>query len=154
MVDLQKKVAYLQGLMEGLDLEDSKEKRILKQVLDILEDVTDALQELKQGQTDLEDYIESVDEDLFDLEDEIYDDDDDDDDDDYRCDCDEDGEYVEVECPKCHDLVVFDASIMEDDDLIEVTCPNCDEVVFVNDAYSDQEGEESQEEEDKNTEDI
>ncbi|MFZ5650999.1 MAG: AraC family transcriptional regulator, partial [Bacillota bacterium] len=42
-------------------------------------------------------------------------------------------EYLEVDCPRCGEVVCFDSDILEDNDTIEVTCPNCDEVVFIND---------------------
>lgn len=119
--DLRKRVAYLQGLMEGMELGDTKEGRVLTEVVGVLNDVADTLVELGDNQADLESYVESIDEDLNDLEDEILEG------------TDETEEYLEVECPECHDTVCFDADILEDDDVIEVTCPNCDTVVFVND---------------------
>ena len=42
-------------------------------------------------------------------------------------------DYVEVECPQCHDIICFESDIVDDEDIIEVTCPNCSKVVFVND---------------------
>lgn len=133
-MELKEKIAYLQGLAEGLSLDDTtKEGKMLIAMLDVLEEMAQAIEDLASDQDDLEQYIEAVDEDLGDLEDDFYGDDDDccddeEDDEDF-----EEGSFVEVECPKCHDIVRFEASILEDDDVIEVTCPNCDEVVYVND---------------------
>ena len=140
-MELKEKIAYLQGLAAGLNLDDTtKEGKMFIAIMDILDDMAQAIEDLASDQDDLEEYIEAVDEDLGELEDDVYGDDDDDDDDDYFCDCcsddDEDfeeGTFVEVECPKCHDIVRFEASILEDEDVIEVTCPNCDEIVYVND---------------------
>jgi len=133
-MELKEKIAYLQGLAEGLSLDDTtKEGKMLIAMLDVLEEMAQAIEDLASDQDDLEQYIEAVDEDLGDLEDDFYGEDDcccddEEDDDDF-----EEGSFVEVECPKCHDIVRFEASILEDDDVIEVTCPNCDEVVYVND---------------------
>ncbi len=107
MKDLQQKVAYLQGLTDGMELSDSKEGKVISEILGVLKDVTEYLEFLKGEQDDLEDYIESIDSDLADLEEEIYDDEcccGDDDEDDY--------DYVEMECPNCHDQVCFDYYIL------------------------------------------
>jgi len=123
MGELKSKVAYLQGLSAGLELnQDSKEGKLLKGIIEVLDQFADTVGELEQGQEQLEDYIESIDEDLYQLEDEYYQDN--------TC-CDD--EFLEVDCPKCGETVCFDADILEDDDVVEVTCPNCDEVVFIND---------------------
>ena len=145
MSDLKAKIAYLQGLAEGLDLDKgTKEGKIISAIIDVLAEMSIAVDEMAQYQEELEKYIEAVDEDLGDLEDEVYgyeegccchDHDEDNEDDE------EEGSFVEIECPKCHDIVRFEASILADDDVIEVTCPNCDEVVYVND------GEEQEDEE-------
>lgn len=127
MTDLKARVAYLQGLSAGLDLKaDTREGKLLSGIIEVLDEFADSVSELEEAQNQLEDYIESIDEDLFHLEDEIYDD----------ADAEEDnfaGEYLEADCPRCGETVCFDSDILEDDDIVEVTCPNCDEVVFVND---------------------
>ncbi|MCL6639315.1 MAG: AraC family transcriptional regulator [Firmicutes bacterium] len=126
MKDLKSRVAYLQGLSAGLDLNDgSREGKLLHGIIEVLDEFAETVQGLEEAQDQLEDYIETIDEDLYRLEDEFFDDDD-------EGDCLE-GEYLEAECPRCGETVCFDSGILEDDDLIEVTCPNCDEVVFVND---------------------
>ncbi len=70
-------------------------------------------------QQDLETYVETLDEDLNDLEDEIYD---------TNCCCEED--FVEMNCPVCHEDVSFEADILDAKEDIEVTCPHCGSVVY------------------------
>jgi len=130
MKGLQQKVAYLQGLADGMGLDDSKEGKIISGILDLLEDVTEHMAYLREAQEDLEEYVESIDGDLSDLEDDFYEEDEDDD-------LDEEEDYVEIECPNCHEHVCFDSSILYEDDLIEVTCPICDAVVFINNDEDD-----------------
>ena len=137
MKELLQKVAYLQGLADGLELEDSKEGRLIKEMLTVLDAMTDYIGALDEQMEDMEDYLESLDSDLADVEEEVFEFDDEDDD------------MVDVECPNCHEQVCFDSSILYDDDLIEVTCPNCGAVVFVNDEedeieLNDEEGEENE----------
>lgn len=122
MKNLKEKISYLQGLAEGLRIEEgTKEGRVLSGIIDVLEDMADQIEDIEEAHIDLEEYVESIDEDLYELEGDVFGDDLDDE------------EYAEVECPNCHEVVCFDAGIMDDEDLIEVTCPNCDEVVYVND---------------------
>ncbi|MDS1030076.1 AraC family transcriptional regulator [Bacillota bacterium LX-D] len=127
MQDISKKVAYLQGLMDGLEIDaSSKEGRIIVEIIKVLEEMADELKSIKAGHEELENYVETIDDGLYDLEEEIYENNDSYDDEDKN-------DYIEVECPECHDTVYFDADILDDEDLIEVTCPNCETVVFVND---------------------
>ncbi len=125
MKELNQKIAYLQGLAAGMELADSKEGKLISEILLVMEDMVDHIEVLSEAQSDLEDYVESIDSDLSDLEDDVYEEDDDDDDFD-------DEDTVEVTCPNCGEEVCFDADILYSDDLIEVTCPECGEVVFIN----------------------
>ena len=125
MQHMRKKIAYIRGLAEGMDLRHSKEGRILTNIIQVLEDMAESMEVLEERQDELETYMETIDEDLHDLEEDVYEDiefaDEDNDD------------YIEATCPDCGDVVFFESDIVDDEDLIEVTCPNCDEVVFMND---------------------
>lgn len=128
MKDLKQQVSYLQGLTEGLGISnETKEGKVIKQIIDVLEAMAMSIDDLKLQQCDMETYLESIDDDLNDLEEDYYDDAEDD-----------DTDYVEVKCPSCNDIVCFDSDILEDEDLIEVTCPRCNEVVFINDGSYDE----------------
>lgn len=125
MRDLKARVAYLQGLSAGMNIEtESKEGRILSNVIEVLDDFATTIKEMEEAHDQLENYLESIDEDLFHLEEDVYND---------EAEAAEEGEYLEVDCPRCGEVVCFESDVLEDEDTIEVTCPNCDEVVFVND---------------------
>lgn len=133
MDELRERIAYLQGLAEGLKLEEGKdESRILSQLIDIIADLADEVEDLQVALEDLEDYVDSFDDELFEDDEDFDDEDDEIEDDDYCCD-EDDIDYVEVECPQCHDIICFESDIVDDEDIIEVTCPNCNKVVYVND---------------------
>jgi len=120
--DLKERVSYLKGLSSGLDVDPgSKDGRILTGVINILEEFADSFTDLVSAQEDLKDYVEELDEDLGHLEKRVY-----------TGEASGD-EYVEVQCPRCHETLYFDAGVLEDDDTVEVVCPNCDEVVFITD---------------------
>jgi phage FluMu protein Com len=124
VADLKERVSYLKGLSSGLDVDPgSKDGKILTSVISVLEEFADTFSDLLSAQEELEDYVEELDEDLGHLEKRIY----------TGVKGAAEDEYVEVQCPRCHETLYFDAGILEDDDTVEVVCPNCDEVVFIND---------------------
>ncbi|MFA5577003.1 MAG: CD1247 N-terminal domain-containing protein [Tissierellaceae bacterium] len=114
---LKQKVSYLQGLADGLGIDEStKEGKLLLLIVEVLEDFADVLDETIENQMELEEYVNFIDEDLADVEDEIYDSDEDYDDeffDDFQDDdfefeefddcCDEDCCGEEDCCCDCED---------------------------------------------------
>ena len=55
MRDLTSKISYLQGLVEGLDLETTtKEGRILTNMIGILDDMAEAIKDLQDAQIELD----------------------------------------------------------------------------------------------------
>lgn len=124
---LYERVAYLRGLAEGLEIEEtSKEGKIIVNIIDVLNDFADSINELNEYQEEIDEYVEAIDEDLSNVEDELFEDDDEDYDDfeDY-----EDYDYVEVECPHCKEYVYLDQELLENND--KVLCPNCHETIEV-----------------------
>ncbi len=148
MTDLVKKVSFLQGMVEGMGIgEESKEGKILLQIMEVLEEVVDTVEALQADQCDLQDYVESIDDDVAELEDEVFNC--------GRCreDDDDEDEYIEMDCPECGTEVCFPADILSSEETIEVKCPNCDYVLFVNDGSYDLEVIDEDEEEDESEED-
>lgn len=138
----KEKLAYLQGLAEGLNLDkNTKEGKLFTAIIDLLDEMIEDMEDIEDQQEELSEYIEAIDQDLGDLESEVYGEDDYPDEDEDE-EWDEECDYVEVECPECHETVRFDCSILADDDVIEITCPNCDHVVYVNDEELEMEAEE------------
>ena len=134
-MSVSEKVAYLRGLMEGLDLDsDSKEGKLFAAIVDALDEMASEISDLEEDIEDVEDdldeleeYIEEVDEALGDVEEFVYDIDDDCDcccdDDDCDCCCDDEDLY-EVECPACGEVICIDGCIVDEG---EMDCPNCGE---------------------------
>ena len=74
---LYEEVAYLKGLAEGLEIsKENKEGKIIHKIIDVLETFADSIVDLDEEQAELAEYIESIDEDLSDVEDDLYEDDD------------------------------------------------------------------------------
>ena len=56
MSDLFKKVEYLKGLADGMNLrEDKQDQRFLLKILEVLEEVADEIAELQEGQDEMND---------------------------------------------------------------------------------------------------
>ena len=127
-MDILEKVAYLKGLADGMDLkaEKSKESKLLVQMLDVLEDIALEMRDMQEEQSDLEQGLDAVSDDLADVESYLYEEDDECGCGDEDCCCDEDDEdeCYETVCPNCDEHIYFDDSILEEG---VVTCPNCGE---------------------------
>lgn len=64
------RIAYLEGLLDGLKIdEESKEGQVLAELVDIVGDLADTI---RDELLDLESYVDVVEEDLADLEEEVY----------------------------------------------------------------------------------
>ncbi|NLP25882.1 MAG: hypothetical protein GX365_00825 [Clostridiales bacterium] len=131
---LNEKMSYLQGLVDGLDIDDStKEGKALIQVVNVMREMVLYVDDLQSQVDELTELTEILDSDLGDVEEilvDCYCDDDYDEDDDCDCCCDDDfdvfddDELYEVTCPTCEDVVLIDEGILEEGSM---DCPNCGE---------------------------
>lgn len=126
MSKLTDKISYLQGLAEGMKLNPEKDShRLILGILDVLGEVGESFEALAESHGELSDYVESIDEDLADLEADLYDDEDED------AAEEEDGDFestIEYECPHCGKMINIDP---DDVDFGEETkCPECGKDLF------------------------
>ena len=105
------KAAYIKGLCDGLELDNStKEGKMILALVGLVEEMAETIDEMQAKMSELEDYCEELDEDLGDVEEVLLDLDDEDYDDcdgdcdNCCCDCDlddddedEDEEYFEID---------------------------------------------------------
>ena len=118
-MEILEKVAYMKGLAEGLGLDTkSKEGRLLTVMIDILDDIALELQDIRGDQSEMEECLDAVSDDLSDVESYIYEMDGE-----YE-DGDEDEEVYETTCPNCEEEIFFDETILADGC---VEGPNCGE---------------------------
>ena len=119
-MELSKRAAYLQGLVDGLGVDEStKEGKIIKAMSALLAEMAEALEGMDEDLSRAYDQINDLSDELEDLEADLYEDEDDDEDE-----GDEDDDDDE------------DADDANDDDIAsepfyEVACPNCGETVYV-----------------------
>ena len=131
MSDLSKKVEYLKGLADGMNLKDDKQdQRFLLKILEVLESVADEIADLQEEQDEMNEYLENMDEDLSILEDAVFEDEDQDEDDDSQIEDDdlEGDSVVEYECPHCGYKTRFDITDFDFDE--DYLCPECQQPFF------------------------
>ncbi len=139
---LTEKAAYIKGLADGVNYnKETAEGKLIAALIDMVDQMAAKIELLDETVDELNDYIEEIDEDLGDVEECLCEDDDEYDDCDGdcdNCDCDgdcdccdfcddededEDGEFFEIKCPSCGEIICFDETI----DPEELICPACHE---------------------------
>ncbi|MDE7390562.1 MAG: hypothetical protein K2M82_06455 [Lachnospiraceae bacterium] len=124
-MEMNEKVAYIRGLMDGLKLNENDDTiKVIKSIVDLLEDITDQVDDLGELYDELSAQVDEIDQDLSIVEDDLYDEDEDEDRD--FDDFDEDEEYYEVVCPTCGDEICVSEDILLEG---SIDCPNCGEVL-------------------------
>ena len=121
---ISEKVAYLKGLMEGMNVDtDSNEGKLFRAIVDVLDEIALEVEDLTDEVMELGDGLDVISDDLSDVEDVVFDEDDyeelDDEDDE---DEDDEEECYATTCPECEEEIFFDDSVLEDG---KVECPNC-----------------------------
>ena len=126
-MSIGEKVAYLKGLAEGLEISsDSKNGKIIKGILDVLEDMAT-----------LEDYITEIDEDLGMLEEFVFNDEIEENTEDEF-----DGEkesaenelldgVFELKCPHCKEFIMIETDEILESESMSVECPECGEEIEI-----------------------
>lgn len=116
---ISEKIAYLKGLMEGMNVDtESNEGKLFAAVVDVLDEIALEVEDLTDEVMELGDGLDVISDDLSDVEDIVYDEDDYEDEDED----DEEEECYATTCPECEEEIFFDDTMLEDGEII---CPNC-----------------------------
>ena len=124
---LGEKSAYLQGLAQGLELDQTKaEGKLIGELLSLVSDMAGAIENLEKECTRLNDYIEELDADLGDVEEVLFEAEDDLDDDDEDCECDgccgcDETVQRMLMCASCGETICYDETL----DPETLICPAC-----------------------------
>ena len=111
---LSERVSYLKGLMDGMELKDSKQGKVLSLMADILADMAEEVQDMQDQIDEVVDVVDAID-----------------DDDLYEVTCPTCGDTIclneqmieegSMNCPNCGELLEFD---LEDEDEAEEEAPD------------------------------
>lgn len=127
MSRISEKVAYLDGLMEGLDIEDPKLKKLFNAIIDALDDVAEELADHDDAIADVNDSIDEIYDDMDAYDELLYGDEDDEDED--EDDKEDEDDFFEVVCPNCGETIYFDEDMLDNPD--GLICPNCNEQIEI-----------------------
>lgn len=134
---LTEKMSYLQGLLDGMEIDKStKEGKALVQMSEVMSEMVLYVEDLQSQVDELTELCDILDQDLGQVESDIYEDDD------FECDgCDKclndeseeedldfdyEDELYEVTCPSCGDTILIDEGMIEEG---SINCPNCNELL-------------------------
>ncbi|MEE1061626.1 MAG: hypothetical protein UH080_07395 [Ruminococcus sp.] len=131
-MNLTERISYIRGLAEGLQLDESKpEVKVINAIIELLDDMSYSVNDMEELYDELSAQVDEMDQDLADVETELYDDEDCDCDDDCDCDCcdfdeDEDNPFYEVTCGACGQQINVSEDVLLEG---EIECPNCGELL-------------------------
>ncbi|MDE6775759.1 MAG: hypothetical protein K2J37_05640 [Ruminococcus sp.] len=142
---LTEKMSYLQGLFEGLGIDDStKEGKALVKMTEVMAEMTAYIEDLQSQVDELTELCDILDKDLGQVEEDVYNDcgecgicggaEDDEDDEDYEEfneEFDSDSDEYEEDNDEWDD---WD----DDDELYEVACPSCGDTILVDEGMIDE----------------
>ena len=132
---LESKVAYLRGLLDGLEI-DPKYQKLFAAIADALDAACEEVRELHETNDDLVDSLNEMSDALAEVEDVLFDDEDDDEDEDEddeddeedEEEDDEDGQMLDFICPNCQARVMYDIDSFDAEE--EHRCPKCGTALF------------------------
>lgn len=111
---MKEKVAYIRGLMDGLAIADEGQKKLFTAIVETLDVMADAIEENETSINELDECVDDIYEEIESIDDCLFDDEDEDD-------------FVELECPHCGEVIYYDESMLESDE--DLICPQCSKVV-------------------------
>lgn len=122
---LTEKMSYLKGYIDGLDVDKtSKEWKVIEKMSDIMGEMTAYIEDLQSQVDEINEVCENLDEDLKDVETEVYN----------ASVLDDIKPLSEIE-----DDADADDSF-DDDQLYEVTCPTCGKTILLTESMLDEGG--------------
>lgn len=137
MSNLTDRASFLRGLAQGMQLnKETNEGKLLTEIIDVLGEMAKEMEKLQEAYDELNEYVESIDDDLADMEEVLFGEEDeedgaediDEDDEDDEDDDEEEGETISYACPHCGHELQFNAGDVDFDE--DVICPACKKPVF------------------------
>lgn len=136
---LTEKMSYLKGFIDALDIQkDTKEWKVIEQMTSVMDEMVVYIEDLQNQVDELSELCENLDEDLGEVEQELFstdglddDDLDDYDDDDFNEGFEDDNQLYETTCPTCGRTIILDESMLEEGG-VECSCGQSLEFDFEN----------------------
>lgn len=127
-MSLKEKVAYIKGFIKGGGVNERNFGEIIDLIVDALDEVASVIEELEKNQLDLEEYVESIDDDLASLEREVFGEEET-----------LEEEFEELECTNCGEMFFVPAEELYSEK--EIKCPVCGKAVILKEGEEGGDGE-------------
>jgi len=135
MSKLTDRISYLKGMAAGMKLNmDKDSNKLMLEMLTVMGEMAEEMAAMTEAHNDLNEYVESIDDDLADLEETLFGEEDGEIDEEMAAeDDDEDDEFGEDDlivyaCPHCGHEIEFHASDVDFDE--DYLCPECQKPIF------------------------
>ena len=134
MSKLTDRISYLKGMAAGMKLNMEKDaNKLMLEMLTVMGEMAEEMAAMTEAHNDLNEYVESIDDDLADLEETLFGEEDgeideemaegEEDEDDLG-----DDDLIVYACPHCGHEIEFSASDVDFDE--DFLCPACDKPIF------------------------
>ena len=134
MSKLTDRISFLKGMAAGMKLNmDKDSNKLMLEMLTVMGEMAEEMAAMTEAHNDLNEYVESIDDDLADLEETLFGEEDgeideemaegDEDEDDLG-----DDDLIVYACPHCGHEIEFSASDVDFDE--DFLCPSCDKPIF------------------------
>ena len=132
MSKLTDRISYLKGMAAGMKLNmDKDSNKLMLEMLTVMGEMAEEMAAMAEKHNDLNEYVESIDDDLAELEESLFGEENMDGEDiDGEDDEDEDGEddLIVYACPHCGTEIEFQANDVDFDE--DYLCPECHKPIF------------------------
>jgi len=133
MSKLTDRISFLKGMAAGMKLNMDKDaNKLMLEMLTVMGEMAEEMAAMTEKHNDLNEYVESIDDDLAELEETLFGEDElGGEDEDLSGDEDEDmdeDDLIEYACPHCGHEIEFRASDVEFDE--DFLCPQCQKPIF------------------------
>ena len=132
MSKLTDRISFLKGMAAGMKLNmDKDSNKLMLEMLTVMGEIAEEMAAMTEAHNDLNEYVESIDDDLAELEESLFGEENMDGEDiDGEDDEDEDGEddLIVYACPHCGTEIEFQANDVDFDE--DYLCPECHKPIF------------------------
>lgn len=134
MSKLTDRISYLKGMAAGMKLNMEKDaNQLMMEMLGVMGEMAEEMAAMNEAHNDLNEYVESIDDDLANLEETLFGDDEldeegEDEDGVIGEDDDEEDDLITYACPHCGHELQFRASDVDFDE--DYLCPECHKPIF------------------------
>ena len=126
MSKLTDRISYLKGMAAGMKLNmDKDSNKLMLEMLTVMGEMAEEMAAMTEAHNDLNEYVESIDDDLANLEETLFGDEELDAEDDEEMDEDD---LIVYACPHCGHEIEFHASDVDFDE--DYLCPECQKPIF------------------------